>query len=153
MRGTIYGIDFAGVTINIDNVGIIGAKYNDPDVKDDKAIFLMDNEDDSEDTWVRKSYNVAKDQQVYDINNAASLGSLALNISNVKEVSSTEYKLPITNNFKIHLLSGDMVITQNTEILPSAEIEIDKEAAMTIPDTVTLYLWDSDDWGNFIREI
>ena len=109
----------------------------------------MDNEDDSEDTWVRKYYDVNTDKQVYEANNAASLGSLVLHVLGV-DVSSTEYKLPITNNFKIHLLNGAMDVTQKTEILPGAEIEIDKEAALAIPENVTLYLWDKDDWGNFV---
>ena len=149
LNGTFSGIPLNNVTLNIDNVGVIGARYNDSNVKDDEAIFLMDNEDDSEDTWVRKYYDVANDKQVYEINNAASLGSLVLTIIGIP-VSSTEYKLPITNNFKIHLLNGAMDVTQRTEILPGAEIEIDKEAALAIPENVTLYLWDKDDWGNFV---
>ena len=149
VNGTFYGMKLNNITFNIDNVGIIGVKYNDPNVADDSAIFLMDNEDDSEDTWVRKYYDVVNDKQVYEINNAASLGSLTLNVLGVN-VSSTEYKLPITSNFKIHLLYGNMTVTQHTEILPGAEIEIDKEGALAIPQNVTMYLWDSEDWGNFV---
>ena len=149
LNGTFYGMTLNNIIFNIDNVGIIGARYNDPGVEDDSAIFLMNNEDDSEDTWVRKYYDVDNDKQVYEINNAASLGSLTLTVLNVP-VTSTEYKLPITNNFKIHLLNGTMDVTQRTEILPGAEIEIAKESTMAILDTVILYMWDKDDWGDFV---
>ena len=149
LNGTFYGMTLNNIIFNIDNVGVIGAKYNDPDVTDDRAIFLMDNEDDSEDTWVRKYYDVANDKQVYEVNNAASLGSLVLNVLGI-DVSSTEYKLPITNNFKIHLLYGNMEITQHTELLAGAEIEVNKESTLTIPSGVKLYLYDKEDWGHYI---
>ena len=48
--------------INMDNAGIIGVDYGNG--TKDEALFLMNNEDDSEDTWVRKYYNPATDQQV-----------------------------------------------------------------------------------------
>ena len=149
LNGTFYGMTLNNIIFNIDNVGVIGAKYNDPDVTDDRAIFLMDNEDDSEDTWVRKYYDVANDKQVYEVNNAASLGSLVLNVLGI-DVSSTEYKLPITNNFKIHLLYGNMEVTQHTELLAGAEIEVNKESTLTIPSGVKLYLYDKEDWEHYI---
>ena len=148
LNGTFYGFTLNN-PLNIDNVGVIGARYNDSNVKDDEAIFLMDNEDDSEDTWVRKYYDVANDKQVYEINNAASLGSLVLTILGIP-VSSTEYKLPITNNFKIHLLKGNMEVTQHTEFLAGSELIVNKKSTMTIPQGVNVYLYDKDDWGNYI---
>ena len=149
LNGTFYGMTLNDVIFNIDNVGVIGVKYNDSEQEDDKAIFLMNNEDDSEDTWVRKYYDVTNDKQVYEVNNAASLGSLVLNVLGVN-VSSTEYKLPITNNFKIHLLYGNMEVTQHTELLAGAEIEVNKESTLTIPSGVKLYLYDKEDWGHYI---
>ena len=136
----------APTTVQMDNAGIIGAKYTN---KQDDAIFLMNDEDDSEDTWVRKYYDITTDQQVYEINNAAYIGCLVLNLGGYK-ADSREYKLPITNNFKIHLLSGNMEVTQHTEFLAGSELIVNKKSRMTIPQNVNIYLYDKEDWGNYI---
>ena len=143
----------APITGAIDSVGIIGAKYNSSFVKDDAAIFLMDDADDSEDTWVRKYYDPTTDRQVYEVNNAAYLGSLKLTVRGLGHtinVNSAEYVLPITNNFKIHLLTGEMIVTQHTVMLPGSEIELDKKSTVTIPDDAALYLYDTDQWGRYV---
>ena len=149
INATVFEVSLNQI-FNIDNVGIIGVKYAPgTGLKSDASIFLMDDKDDSEDTWVRKFYDPDTDQQVYEVNNAAYLGSLELNVLNIP-VRSTEYKLPITSNFKIHLLYGHMEVTQMTELLPGAEIEINKKATLTQPADSTLYLWDAEDWDHFV---
>ncbi len=182
-----------GMKLAFNDVGIIGVKYSDKEkadaleqqhilLKDDVAVFLMDNADNSEDTWVCKWYDVENDQQVYDVNNSAYLGSLAMEINfaangiNIDlsafgygdiegiDVDSRDFALPLSNNFKIHLKSGNLVITQNTILLPGAVIEIDKKSTMTIVDEVrnkqtgeleqdkpqTLYLYDANQWGRYV---
>ena len=143
-----YGFSSTPVT---DAIGIIGARYSATS-KDD-AMFLMQNTDESEDTWVCKWYDVKNDKQVYEVNNSAELGNLAFDLSatvliiNIPiNMNSADYILPITNNMKIHLLTGEMDITQDTEILPGAEIEIDKESTVTIASGKNLYLYDADQW-------
>lgn len=110
------------------------------------AMFLMDEEDESEDTWVRKSYDAITDQQVYDINSSASLGSLRIKVSSY-DMESSNFALPITNNMKIHLLTGDMYITQDAEMFPGSEIEIDKEATAHINNGKYLYIYDDAEWA------
>ncbi len=171
-----------GISVVFNDVGIIGVRYSDaekaanPDLEDDVAIFLMDNEADQENTWVRKSYDIAHDVQLYEVNNSAYLGSLKMDVdvessgiqwmgSSVKDINvdSRDFVLPLTNNFKIHLLNGTLVVTQNTALLPGSVIEIDKKATMTIMDQVwnqkykywytspqTLYLYDKDQWGTYV---
>ena len=175
------------MSIGFNDIGIVGVKYSDaekakdPDLEDDVAIFLMDNEDTSEDTWVCKYYNVATDQQVFDVNNSAHLGSLVMKIDLIAnginipnplnsgepivdlDVDSRDFVLPLTNNFKIHLLYGNLYVTQNTTLLPGSVIEVDKKATLTIMDQVwnrkskswytspqTLYLYDKDQWGTYV---
>lgn len=149
---TAIRITLVGAVV-MNDAGIIGVRYNDPSVEDDKAIFLMDNEDDSEDTWVRKYYDPATDRQVYEVNNAAYLGSLVMKMSAMGinfTMNSTEYDLPITNNFKIHLLSGELLVTQNTVLLPGSEIELNKKSTLTINPGQTLYLYDAAQWGKYV---
>lgn len=149
--------------------GSINAYANDIKVvgKDgEAAMFLMDEMADAENTWVRKYYDAKKDQQVYEVNSGAKLGSVVINLGEVPGdlfggtgtldlvLDSRKFVLPLTNNFKIHLLSGYMEFTQSTSCLPGMEVEVDKEAevAITKSDDETivsggLYLYDADQWS------
>ena len=79
-------LEIMDAPVNFTDVGVIGVKYSDeekaanPLLKDDVAVFLLDNEDTSEDTWVRKSYDATNDIQLYEVNNSAHLGSLLMTI-------------------------------------------------------------------------
>ena len=131
--------------IIVDDVKLVGVDT------DEAAMFLMDETDDSEDTWVRKSYDVSTDQQVYEVNNSAKLGNLHIKYGSYT-FKSEEYVLPVTNNMKIHLLSGNMSITQSTVLLPGAEIEIDKKSKVTIDPDKSLFLFDYHEWDAHIHQ-
>lgn len=175
------------ITMSANDIQIIGKTG-------DVAMFLMDEMADAENTWVRKWYDASKDQQVYEINSGAHVGSLVIPLVSsplLREVSglsltdggpsigqmlanmtgasepvtlpenlvmnSGQYFLPITMNFKLHLLSGEMDFTQSTELLPGSEVEVDKEAKVLISaedpkDDVkggSLFIYDIRDWGNY----
>ena len=130
-----------------------------------KAIFLMDQMADAENTWVRKWYDTENDIQVYDVNSAAHIGSMVLDMGDVNllkygtvpiRLNSAKFDLPLTCNFKIHLLSGTMDFLQNTCLLPGAEVEVDKEATVTVAQdqddtehTGALYVYDADEWSRY----
>ena len=147
-----------------------------------QAIFLMDQKADAENTWVRKWYDSEHDIQVYDINSAAHIGSMLLDMGEINLLSfgsvpirlnSAKFDLPLTCNFKIHLLSGTMDFQQNTCLLPGAEVEVDKESTVTVamdseekaaydawvdggrvgdaPVSYTgaLYVYDADEWDKY----
>lgn len=109
------------------------------------SFFEMEDEDMSEDTWVRKWYDAVNDKQVYEVNSSAKMNSISLSLYGTTFTSS-DFVLPVTNNMKIHLLTGSLQITQNTELLPGAEIEVDKEATAYINSGKSLYVFDIDDW-------
>lgn len=131
------------------------------------AMFLMDEMADAENTWVRKFYDAKNDKQVYEVNSGAQLGSLVIELGEVPaalfgggagklklELDSRKFVLPLTNNFKIHLLTGNMQFTQSTSCLPGMEVEIDKESEIAIINQGTegvvegaLYLYDADQWS------
>lgn len=136
------------------------------------AMFLMDEMADAENTWVRKWYDANKDQQVYEINSGAQLGSMVINLGEVPKtlidpgqpgnynivMDSRKYILPLTSNMKIHLLSGYMQFTQSTACLPGMEVEIDKESTISLINQNragvvegALYFYDSDQWGTYVR--
>ena len=143
---TATGVYVSSSIVPTDEVNVIG-------VDGDVAMFLMANEDDSEDTWVRKFYDPATDQQVFEINSSARLGSLQITFENVPllgtmDIDSRNYNLPLTHNMKIHLLTGSMGITQSTILLPGTEMEVDKEATLAINSGQNLYIFDDAQWGN-----
>lgn len=144
----------------------------------DEAIFLMDQKADAENTWVRKWYDAERDVQTYDINSAAQIGSMVLDMGELDmssmldgaklpvKLNSAKFDLPITSNMKIHLLSGKMEFQQNTCLLPGAEVEVDKESIVTVSMsgeeleakengenrvfyTGALYVYDSEDWDKY----
>ena len=130
-----------------------------------QAIFLMDQMADADNTWVRKWYDVENDIQVYDINSAAHIGSMVLDMGDINlltygsvpiRLNSAKFDLPLTCNFKIHLLSGTMDFLQNTCLLPGAEVEVDKESTVTVAKdeddvehTGALYVYDAEEWNRY----
>ena len=153
MAAVSANVGSLSVTAKAD-VAIIG-------VSGTKSMFLMDEEADQENTWVRKWYDTTKDQQVYEINSGASIGSIVIDLGDFiegsdLEMNSSAFVLPLTNNMKIHLLSGVMDFTQNTALLPGAEVEINKESVVSITKNEdenvksgSLYIYDADQWGKY----
>ncbi len=149
--------------------GNINAYANDIKVvgkEGEPAMFLMDEMADAENTWVRKYYDAKKDQQVYEVNSGAKLGSMVIDLGEVPGsffgasgtlnlvLDSRKFVLPLTSNFKIHLLSGYMQFTQSTSCLPGMEVEIDKESEISIVNQHNdgivqgaLYFYDADQWS------
>ena len=149
--------------------GSINAFANDIKVvgkEGEPAMFLMNEMADAENTWVRKWYDAKKDQQVYEVNSGAKLGSLVVDLGEVPgamfggsgmmniQLDSRKFVLPLTSNFKIHLLSGHMEFTQSTSCLPGMEVEVDKESEISIvpnedPNVLSgaLYFYDADQWS------
>ena len=127
----VYGMSISMAATDIAIVGVSG---------EHTAIFLMDQEADAENTWVRKWYDVENDVQTYEINSGAHIGSMELDMGGVSlggasipvRLNSAMFDLPITSNFKIHLLSGSMDFEQNTSLLPGSEVEVDKESTVSI---------------------
>lgn len=163
INANILDQEAMGVTFAMNDAGLVGIKYPEEPAKSDNAVFLLNDADNSEDTWVRKFYDPATDQQVYEINNSADVGSLVMKVvikgiggfiggDDEINVDSRGFQFPIMNNFKMHLLSGEMFVTQRTEILPGAVIEVDKKSTLTINGTndAALLFYDADDWGQYI---
>ena len=159
-------VDISGLRAYAD-VNIIG-------LEGETAMFIMNQAADAENTWVRKRYDQATDRQVYEINSDAQLGSLVINWGEIPwsvipgqssrpgtmnfTMDSRKFVLPLTSNFTIRLLSGQMDFTQSTACLPGMELEIDKPATLRLvqnanPDVVdgALYLYDSDQWGRYVH--
>lgn len=135
---TYYSGEFYGD----DNVRIVGTT---------KSMFLVTDPDES--SWVRKYYDATKDNQMWEINSSAKLGSISLSFDNPLGIgpskismNSANYILPIASNWKLHVLDGSCQLTQDTELLPGAEVEINKTAAIDVNTGLSLYVFDKDQW-------
>lgn len=170
------GLMNMSVSMAATDIAIVGVSGQD------QAIFLMDQMADADNTWVRKWYDTENDIQVYDVNSAAHIGSMVLDMGDINlpgfgtvpiRLNSAKFDLPLTSNFKIHLLSGTMDFKQNTSLLPGAEVEVDKEATVSVAMnnaektayqawvdggktgdepvcyTGALYVYDADDWDKY----
>ena len=197
---TSVSADLSGANVKMcaNDIQIIGV------TNVDVAMFLMDQEADAENTWVRKWYDTSTDQQVYEVNSAAHIGNLVINLASSPllnglestlasgafgeemqgigqfaidanahfeqdlVMNSGQYVLPITYNFKLHLLSGTLDFTQNTAFIPGSELEIDKEATVSVTDpndyedpsatrvlAGSLYIYDANtsDWPNTAAKV
>lgn len=132
-----------------DNILLIGVRKHKDGSDDDEAMFLMDDEDDSEDTWICKYYDHHTDRQIYEINNSAAIGNFVIEMGG-NTFPTRNFDLPITSNMTIHLLKGKMDLTQNTVLLPGAEIELDKQSTFIIPEEVSLSLYDQQEWDKYV---
>ena len=146
---------YPGTEAIANDIAIIGSYDKLDGSDDDQAMFLMSDADDSDDTWVLKYYDATTDKQVYEINNSALLGSLYISVGSYT-MNTFDYDLPLTNNMQIHLLSGEMGITQRTVMLPGCEIIIAKKSTVTVLDDPdidydgALFLWDQAEWDKYV---
>ncbi len=137
------GVDVSGLR-GVDEVPIVGVPK--PNDLTHQALFLLEDVDVSEDTWIIEDYDPLTDRWIFTMNSSAKIGSLNVNVSGYA-INSKDYVLPITHCMKLHMLSGDLAITQSTVFLPGVELEIDKEAEVVVNSGQTLYFVDQDSWG------
>lgn len=126
---------YKGSTVGVgynkdDNINVVGTSG---------ALFLVTGSDES--SWVRKSY--ASSYQVWESNSSAQLGSLLIDMQQAS-MNSANYILPITTNMKIHILDGNFAITQDAQLLPGSQLEINKTGKLTINSGCKLYVFDAD---------
>ena len=95
-----------------------------------------------------KAYHPDTDRTSFDINGNAAVSAVQLSIS-VANISSSNYVLPINSNMDINVLSGDVAIQNDTELLPDAKVSIAEGATCEIASGKSVYVYDIDDWGNY----
>jgi hypothetical protein len=65
------------------------------------------------------------------------------------ELWSSHYILPLTTNTTITARSGNLTMRNDVVMLPGAEVNVEPEAKITIPDNVNVYLYDTAEWQAF----
>ncbi len=128
------------------NVSILGVQGQDNIalVGTSGSMFIMDNKDAKEDTWVIKDYDETTDQCVWTVNSGASIGNLTVKVSSYN-LASANYDLPITTNMSIVINYGTVSIGQNAVFLPGSKLIVNKEGTADI-NGVTVVAYDTGDW-------
>ena len=117
------------------------------------ALFLMDNNDESADTWVMKDYDETTDQCVWTMNSGATIGNLNINLTASwlsYNFTSANYDLPITTNMTIILNNGEMGLSQNTVFLPGSKLIVNKQGTLAI-NGINVVAYDVADWTGTTR--
>lgn len=140
---------YMSISLSADDIQLVGVRNHKDGSADDVAMFLMDDEDDSDDTWIRKYYDRTTDRQMYEVNNSAAIGSFSITMSGYN-FPTANFDLPITSNMTIHLLYGNMDLTQDAVLLAGAEIILDKQSTFIVPEGIKLYLYDQAEWDKFV---
>lgn len=128
------------------NVSILGVQGQDNIalVGTSGSMFIMDNKDAKENTWVIKDYDETTDQCVWTVNSGASIGNLTVKVSSYN-LASANYDLPITTNMSIVINYGTVSIGQNAVFLPGSKLIVNKEGTADI-NGVTVVAYDTEDW-------
>ena len=66
------------------------------------------------------------------------------------DLDTSEFRLPIHSGFTINVNSGKIVLDQDIELHPGAEINVASGAECTLGNNVNVHLYDASDWGDYI---
>ena len=117
--------------VNMSYIGVVGQDAV-PLVGTSDAMFIMDNVNASEDTWVMKDYDETTDYCYWTINSGASVGNLIVNIPSAMSVNSADYILPICSNMAMVLNYGEGSIGQHAVFTPGSKLIINKEGTLVL---------------------
>ena len=132
--------EYVFTSVNIGGTTIIGAAVEF--MGSSKSMFNL------EDGYVVKSYDGTKDRL-----NIVAEGNMNLSPITVTMGSNSldcrDYELPINGNITVKMNSGSAMINQDLALLPGSEIIIAEDAVCELNDGVGIYVYDSEQWGNY----
>ena len=127
-----------------------------------------------------KDYDPSTDRLNVTVNGDASMAGIALDLTGTKyegavadvlgtsKVDSASFILTLNSNITINIASGTTTVKQDLSLLPGVEINIAESATLVVAersfaegeyDNLTayasrtgynIYVWDLDNWGNFV---
>jgi len=112
-----------------------------------KSFFKLLNDSSS----VTKKYDVASDRLIYDLMGDVDIDYAQLSISasiSTETFSTNEALFDLTNNNTINIF-GNTTIKYDLALAAGAELNIEKDANVTLAYRASLYAFDSEDWGDF----
>ena len=103
----------------------------------------------SEGTTVTKEYDAATDRLIISSNGDVTLSGISLAFAG-QNINSADFYLPINSNITININSGVATVNQDLVMHPGSELNVAKGAQVFIPSGVEVFVYDADNWGNFV---
>ncbi|MBQ8623882.1 MAG: InlB B-repeat-containing protein, partial [Oscillospiraceae bacterium] len=111
-----------------------------------------------EGTTITKSYDPTTDRMILEANGNIELNGLSMSVGVIGltiNVNSSDYVLPINNNFTIKFNSGTATVNQDLALLPGVEVYIGKNATLNVTKRENkagwnVYVYDSAEWGTYV---
>ncbi|MBR3566048.1 MAG: hypothetical protein IKN91_06955 [Paludibacteraceae bacterium] len=123
-----------------DDISIIGTE---------NAFFTMASQANQ---WISKEYDPLTDRLTWTLNGNIVLNKLDVTmwVSTIPiDMSSEDYVLPIPTNMTLVAQHGSLSVSHSAVFLPSTEIIVMSSASVNIPDSVNVYLYGANEWGEF----
>ena len=96
------------------------------------------------------SYDGESDRVTFDIAGTISLKSTTITVS-MYSVNSANFVFGVNHNSNIIVRSGSTVtFAKDMAIYPGVEMVIEEGATVAVDSKVNLYIYDADNWGNFV---
>lgn len=98
---------------------------------------------------ITKSYDPTTDRLQLDINGTVSMDSITLKLGSQSQ-NTAKFVLPLNNNLTININEGaSATVNQDLVLLPGAQINLDEGASLTVASGKSVYVMDSENWGEF----
>lgn len=97
---------------------------------------------------VTKRYDGATDRLVIELDGDMTVSPITMDFG-LDSMDSSEYVLPINSNITVSVNKGNILMNQDLAILPGAKIEVGENAAASLDEGISVYAYDSDEWGNY----
>ena len=88
---------------------------------------------------VTKRYDAASDRIIFEADGKMTFSYMRLSISGFF-TETQSYILPLCPNYTLHVCSGETTVTQNTLLLPGAEVTVDAGAVLTVAEDTDVYV-------------
>lgn len=88
---------------------------------------------------VTKRYDAASDRIIFEADGKMTFSYMRLSISGFF-TETQSYILPLCPNYTLHVCSGVTTVTQNTLLLPGAEVTVDAGAVLTVAEDTDVYV-------------
>ena len=100
--------------------------------------------------YMIKDYIESTDRMDISIYGNATISSMTISgVPLIGSISTSSYVMPITSNISINVKSGKTTVSQDVELLPSVEINIDSGATFVVSSGKKVYVYDNDNWDTF----
>ena len=112
-------------------------------IGDDTAMFCL------KDGFVTKTYDGSIDRLIVEGNGNMGVNPITIDLLG-SPVNASMFDLPIGMNITISVNTGNVDMNQDVALLPGSKIVIEEGAACTLGEGVSVYVYDLDQWGNYV---